>query len=126
MQLTISGTLEEIRAVVERLPLPTNACVDDSRTSPSLEAGVGPALAALVGSQTGNNRKFLDFLIRSGKSAQSGDAIAAELSVQVLQLNGNIGALNNKSVTLTGQPIILKKKRGRKMYYTVNPLVLER
>jgi hypothetical protein len=126
MQFTITGTLEEIRAVIS-FPTTMNARVTDpigTAPTPGTGPSVGAALAEFVKSQTGNNRKFLDFLIRKGKVPQSGETVAAELSIQVLQLNGNIGALNNKSAKLTGQPIIDKKKRGRKMYYTINPLVL--
>jgi hypothetical protein len=129
MQVTITGTLEEIseeiRALAERFLATQGARANNNIATPTPEPA-GVALEEMVKSQTGNNRKLLDFLIRNAKVAQSGDSVAAELSIQLLQLNGNIGALNNKSVKLTGHPIITKKKRGRKMYYTINPLVLGR
>jgi hypothetical protein len=121
MQLTITGTLEEIKALVERFPTGVlSASIDGPKPTP--ESSVGPALAKIVESQTGNNRKFVDFLAEKG-NYQSVDAVVAKLGIQIPQLNGNIGALNKQS-KMTGEPVILKKKRGRKMYYSINPAVL--
>jgi hypothetical protein len=122
MQITITGTIEEIKAFVERIrDDPANARVDEDTTPPS-EGGVGAVLAKIAKAKTGNNKKVLNFLVEKGQQSQ--EAIAAELSIAPPKLNGNIGAINRMPPELKGQRIIQKKRRAHKMYYMINPLVL--
>jgi hypothetical protein len=126
MTITFSGSmdevLEQVTAYAERhKSRAIIAGVNEPKPAP-IESSVGPALAEMVRELTGDNKKVVDFLLEKGKE-QNADSIAARLAIQVIQLNGPLGAINARASRLTGRPLIMKKKRGRKMYYWINPLV---